>query len=142
MRTGSPLKPGLAPGGAGPGPGSGPDPNSGPGSGPGSGSSSSSGSGAGGDFSGSGPGLPRTDLDDVVSSHPLDALAVQEVPASRSFDVLAVMEACSFRQEEEGRDAELPPILTDVCGTPEYFAPELVRLHQVQSKCRARTAST
>ena len=35
----------------------------------------------------------------------------------------------------EGRRAEeeAPPILTDVCGTPEYFAPELVRLHQGES---------
>jgi serine/threonine protein kinase len=48
---------------------------------------------------------------------------------SPSFDDLAALTAGDVRRSEE----EGPPILTDVCGTPEYFAPELVRLHQGES---------
>ena len=53
------------------------------------------------------------------------------IPASTSFDDPRFGAAGAG----EGRRAaeEGPPILTDVCGTPEYFAPELVRLHQGES---------
>lgn len=57
------------------------------------------------------------------------AHAPEDPPSATSFDDLAATAAGDGRRSEE----EGPPILTDVCGTPEYFAPELVRLHQGES---------
>ena len=57
------------------------------------------------------------------------ALAPDDSPSATSVDDLAAIAAGDGRRSEE----EGPPILTDVCGTPEYFAPELVRLHQGES---------
>ena len=61
---------------------------------------------------------------------------LDDVPGSTSFDDIRALAAGDVRgdgrRSSEGGE-ESPPILTDVCGTPEYFAPELVRLHQGES---------